>query len=192
MVAGLVIAPQRGYPLDDVSGWQGTTWGMTKSEVTRSLEARGFRLVPSRTTLAAPFGHHFPFQTTIEIDDHSYTVGFQFQDRSGRLTGVMIGTLDDSREHAVKLHGSLLRSLAGRYGPPGDTESRGSVTAASRWTFKTTTIALRLDTDVATRGRRLTQVSVTYSPTAGPDQRQPQDKFLMLALLRLLGEGWRP
>jgi hypothetical protein len=102
----------------------------------------------------------------------------------------VIGTLDDSREHAVKLYGSLLRSLTGRYGLPGATESRGSV--ASRWTFKTTSIALRLDTDVTARGPRHTQVSIAYSPTAAPDQRQPQDKFLMMGLLRLLGEGWRP
>jgi hypothetical protein len=115
-----------------------------------------------------------------------------FQDRSGRLTGVVIGTLDDSREHAVKLHGSLLRSLTSRYGSAADTESRGTVATASRWTFKTTTIVLRLDTDVTARGHRLTQVSVAYSPTVGPDQRQAQDTFLMMALLQLLGEGWRP
>jgi hypothetical protein len=192
MVASLVIGPVRAYPVDDVSGWQGMTWGMTELEVARSMEARGFRLAPNRTSLAAPFEHHIPFQTTIEIDGHSYTVAFQFEDRSGRLAGVVIGTLDDSREHAVKLYGSLLRSLTGRYGPPGATESRGSVAAASRWTFKTTSIALRLDTDVTARGPRRTQVSVAYSPTAGPDQRQAQDKFLMMGLLRLLGEGWRP
>jgi hypothetical protein len=87
MLASPVIGPVRAYSVDDVSGWQGTTWGMTELEVARSMEARGCRLVPSRTPLAAPFEHHIPFQTTIEIAGHSYTVAFQFQDRNGRLAG---------------------------------------------------------------------------------------------------------
>jgi hypothetical protein len=192
MVASLVVVPVPASALDDVLGWEGTTWGMTESEVAKAMEAHGFDLLPGRTPLGGPSARTIRFRTTAEIGGNTYNVAFQFLDRTRRLSGVLIGTLDDSREHTLMLHDSLLRTLTARYGPPSDAESRGSLTASTRWTFKTTTIALRLDADAGLRGYRLAQVSVVYEPNTGSDQREAKGKLGVLALLKLLSEGWRP
>ena len=54
--------------------------------------------------------------------------------------------------------------------------------------FKTTTIALNMYSDTATRSRA-TQVAVTYSPTGS--REDDREKILGLGLLRLLGGTWR-
>jgi hypothetical protein len=192
MLAGLVVVPVSTSALDDVLGWEGTTWGMTESEVAKALEARGFDLISGRTPLGGPLARTIRCRTTAEIGGHTYDVALQFLDRTRRLDGVLIGTLDASREHALNLYDSLLRTLTARYGPPSDAESRGSLTAGARWMFKTTIIALRFDTEAGVRGHPLTQVSLLYEPDTGPDQRDAKDKGRVLALLRLLSEGWRP
>lgn len=192
MLAALVAVPASTSALDDVLGWEGTTWGMTESEVAKALEAQGFHLISVRSPLGGPLARTIRFRTSAEIGGHPYDVAFQFLDRTRRLDGVLIGALDASREHALNLYDRLLRTLASRYGPPSDAESRSSLTTSARWTFKTTMIALRLDTETGVSGHPLTQVSLLYEPNTGPDQRHAKDKGRVLALLRLLSEGWRP
>jgi hypothetical protein len=192
MLAGLVVVPVSTSALDDVLGWEGTTWGMTESEVAKAMEAHGFPLISGRTPLGGPLARTIRFRTTAEIGGHTYEVAFQFLDRTRRLDGVLIGALDTAPEHSLKLHDSVLRTLTGRYGPPSDAESRGNLTTSIRWTFKTTIIVLRFDAEAGVRGHPLTQVSLLYEPNTGPEQRDAKDKERVFALLRLLSEGWRP
>jgi hypothetical protein len=192
MLAGLVVVPVYTSALDDVLGWEGTTWGMTESEVSKAMEAHGYQLMSGRTPLGGPLARTIRFRTTAEIGKHTYDVAFQFLDRTRRLDGVLIGALDTSREHSLKLHDSLLRTLTARYGPPTEAESRSNLTTSTRWMFKTTIIALRFDAEAGVRGQPLTQVSLLYEPNTGPEQHDAKDKGRVLALLRLLTEGWRP
>ena len=192
MLAALVVVPASTPALDDVLGWEGTTWGMTESEVAKALEAHGFHLISVRAPLGGPLARTIRFRTSAEIGGHTYDVAVQFLDRTRRLDGVLIGALDPSREHALNLYARLRRTLAARYGPPSDAESRGSLTTSARWTFKTTIIALSLDTGAGVSGHPLTQVSLLYGPNTEPDQRHAKDKGRVLALLKLLSEGWRP
>jgi hypothetical protein len=192
MVVGLVLAPVSTYALDDVLGWEGTTWAMTESEVAKAMEAHSFDLIAARTPLGGPLARTIRFRTTAEIGGHTYDVAFQFLDRTRRLDGVLIGALDTSREHSLNLYDSLLRTLTARHGPPSEAESRANLTKSNRWTFKTTIIVLHFDAEAGVRGHPLTQVSLVYEPNTGPDERDAKAKGRILALLRLLSEGWRP
>ncbi len=115
-------------------------------------------------------------------------MAFYFLDEPRHLGRVQVGGLDTSREDALKRHGALLRTLTERYGMPSETDSRGTHLSMTRWAFKTTTIALNMYSDTATRSRA-TQVAVTYSPTGS--REDDREKILGLGLLRLLGGTWR-
>lgn len=191
IVASLVAAPVPAYSLDDVVGWEGTAWGMTESEVTKSMASRGFNPVAGPRRLGGPSEGDIPLQTKVDIDGNTYDVAFRFSDRTRGLTAVLIGTVAGSPDHAVALHDSLLRALTAQYGPASGAESRHSTTSLTRWIFKTTTIALHRDTGTAVRGRHLSQVSIVYLPTTRSDQREPDEGILLLLMLQMLGKGRR-
>jgi hypothetical protein len=191
IVASLVAAPVPAYSLDDVVGWEGTAWGMTESEVTKSMASRGFNLVAGPPRLGGPSGGDIPLQTKVDIDGNTYDVAFRFSDRTRGLTEVLIGTVAGSPDHAVALHDSLLRALTAQYGPATGAESRHSTTSLTRWMFKTTTIVLHRDTGTAVRGRHLGHVSIVYLPTTRSDQREPDEGILLLLMLQMLGKGRR-
>jgi hypothetical protein len=181
----LAIAPPA-HALDDVSGWQTTNWGMTESEVKGSLESLGLQLTP----LPTPYGRSLgaaPFKTTVEMPGGHYDAIFLFSGDTHRLGRVLLRTVDFSRPHALKLHDILLRALTEQYGRPGETESRGSTALLTRWTFRTTTVALSMYTDTAVRGNPVTQVSVIYAPTATASG-DARDQLMGLGLFRALGE----
>ena len=190
IAASLVAAPVPGYSLDDVVGWEGTAWGMTESEVTKSMAARGFHPVAGSPRLGGPSEGPIPLQTKVDIDGNTYDVAFRFSDRTRGLTAVLIGTLAGSPDHAVALHDSLLRALTAQYGPATGAESRHSTTSLTRWMFKTTTIVLHRDTGTDVRGRRLSHVSIAYLPTRS-DQREPDEGIPLLLMLQMLGKGRR-
>jgi hypothetical protein len=191
IVASLVAAPVPAYSLDDVVGWEGTAWGMTESEVTKSMASRGFNPVAGPPWLGGPSEGDIPLQTKVDIDGNTYDVAFRFSDRTRGLTAVLIGTVAGSPDHAVARHDSLLRALTAQYGPATGAESRHSTTSLTRWIFKTTTIALHRDTGTAVRGRHLLQVSIVYLPTTRSDQREPDEGILLLLMLQMLGIGRR-
>jgi hypothetical protein len=190
LVAAALALPGSAYPLEDVRGWQTTRWGMTESEVKRSVESLGLRV----TSLPGPHGGALeaetPFKTSIEIDGSDYDVIFQFSGETHRLGRILIRTLDFSREHALTFYGSLRRALAEEYGPPAETQSRGTVASTTEWAFKTTTVVLSVYTETGARAPHVSQVSVTYSPTAAAP-KDTKDKLLGLGLLRALGEAGR-
>jgi hypothetical protein len=190
-LASLVAVPGPAYSLDDVLGWEGTTWEMRESEVAAYVKSRGYDLVPGQPGPGGTVAHYVPFHTTGDVGGSACTVVFHFSERTLRLNAVVVGGIDQFRERAVKLHTSLLNRLTVRYGPPTAAESRGTVALVTQWAFRTTRIALRLDTDTGGRGHHATQVSVLYSPTAS-DERDADERLLLLALLKLLGEGRRP
>jgi hypothetical protein len=191
IVASLVAAPMPAYSLDDIVGWEGTTWGMTESEVTKSMVSRGFNPVAGPPRHGGPFEGDIPLRRKVDIDGNTYDVAFRFSDRTRGLTEVLIGTVTDSPDHAVVLHDSLLHALTAQYGPATGTESRHGTTSLTRWIFKTTTIALHRDTGTAVRGRHLSQVSIVYLPTTRSDQREPDEGILLLLMLQMLGKGRR-
>jgi hypothetical protein len=190
LVAAALALPGPAYPLDDVPGWQTTRWGMTESQVKRSVESLGLEVTP----LPGPHGKSLeagtPFKTTVEIDGSDYDVIFQFSGETHRLGRISIRTLDFSREHALTFYNSLRRTLTEDYGSPGETQSRGTVASTTEWAFKTTTVVLSMHTDTGARAPHLSQVSVTYSPTAAAPM-DTKDKLLGLGLLRALGEAGR-
>jgi hypothetical protein len=190
IAASLVAAPAPGYSLDDVVGWEGTAWGMTESEVTKSMASHGFRPVAGPPRLAGPSEGPIPLQTKVDIDGNPYDVAFRFSDRTRGLTAVLIGTVAGSPDHAVALHDSLLRALTAQYGPATGAESRHGTTSLTRWMFKTTTIVLHRDADTDVRGRRLGHVSIAYLPTRS-DQREPDEGIPLLLMLQILGKGRR-
>ena len=190
IIASLVAAPVPGYSLDDVVGWEGTAWGMTESEVTKSMASRGFHPVAGPPRLGGPSEGPIPLQTKVDIDGNTYDVAFRFSDRTRGLTEVLIGTVAGSPDHAVALHDSLLRALTAQYGPATGAESRLSTTSLTRWMFKTTTIVLHRDTGTDVRGRRLSHVSIAYLPTRS-DQREPDEGIPLLLMLQMLGKGRR-
>ena len=161
---------------------------MTEVDVKGALKSLGLPLDPLPASYARVLEGYVPFKSSVKMAGGYYDAIFLFPEDTRRLGKVVISTLDYSREHALKLHSSLLRALTKRYGRPGGTESLGSSMATlTRWTFKTTTIVLSLYTDTATPGRHVTQVAITYAPTVAALEN-PKDKLLGLALLRALGE----
>ncbi len=191
LVAAVALGlPGPAYPLDDVPGWRTTRWGMTEAEVRRSVESLGLRV----TALPGPRGGSLepetPFQTTIQIDGSNYDVIFQFLEETHRLGHIVIRTLEFSRERALASYGDLLRTFTEDYGAPTGTESRGTVASTAKWVFKTTTVVLTVYTDAAARAPHVSQVSVTYSPTATAPL-DAKEKLLGLGLLRALGETGR-
>jgi hypothetical protein len=110
--AVLVSTPTPAYPfVDDVVGWPGLTWGMTEPEVRRSVDALGMRVITSHPPVAGPFTSYVPLKTSVELDGNTYDVAFRFLDRTERLDAVVVSSPDSSREQALKLQGSLLRTL---------------------------------------------------------------------------------
>jgi hypothetical protein len=175
--------------LDDVLGWKNTTWTMTESEVKKSVEALALHLTSLPTSRVQVQGNEVPFKTVVEIDGREYDVIFRFSGATRHLDRVVVRGLDLSREPALKLHGSLLRTLTDKYGAPSEAEAHGTLLAVTRWNFKTTTIAVNMYTDTAAPGHRLTQVTATYAPT--PRKTEGREKLMALGLFRLLGEAWR-
>ena len=174
--------------LEDVRGWRNTTWKMSESEVKRSVSTLGLVLTPvPASPWPAPFAD-VPFKTKIEIDGSEYDVLFHFLDDPRQLGRVQVGGQDVPREDALKRHVSLLRMLTDRLGTPSETDSRGGLLSMTRWTFKTTTIALNMYTDTGARDRS-TQVAVTYSPTA--QRAEDRGKVLGFGLLQFLGGFWK-
>lgn len=76
IIASLVAAPVPGYSLDDVVGWQGTAWGMTESEVTKSMASRGFHPVAGPPRLGGSSQDPIPLQTKVDIDGNTYESRF--------------------------------------------------------------------------------------------------------------------
>jgi hypothetical protein len=187
LIAAVLGITSPAYPVDDVLGWQNTKWGMTESEVKRSIESLGLPLTLLPASYARSLDAGAPFKTTVEIEGSHYDAIFLFPNDAQRLGRVLIRTLDFSREHALQLHGSLMRALKAMYGQPGETASQGSMASLTRWTFKTTTVILSMYTDTTVRGHAVTQVAVVYVPTAAAAE-DPKDKLLGLGLLRALGE----
>jgi hypothetical protein len=111
IVANLVAAPMPAYSLADVVGWAGAAWGMTESEVTKSMASHGFHPVAGPRRLGGPSEGPRPLQTKVNIDGKPYDVAFRFSDRTRGLTAVLIGSVASSPDHAVALHDSLLRAL---------------------------------------------------------------------------------
>jgi hypothetical protein len=72
IAASLVAAPVPGYSLDDVVGWEGTAWGMTESEVTKSIASHGFNPVAGPPRPGGPFEGDIPLQTKVDIDGGKY------------------------------------------------------------------------------------------------------------------------
>jgi hypothetical protein len=172
--------------LQDVRGWRNTTWKMSESEVKRSVVALGLVVTPAPASPAPPA--EVPFTTKVDIDGNEYEVAFHFLDDSRQLGRVQVGGQDVPREDALRRHASLLRMLTDQLGSPSETDSRGALLSMTRWTFKTTTIALNMYTDTGARDRS-TQVAVTYSPTA--QRAEDRGKVLGFGLLQFLGGFWK-
>jgi hypothetical protein len=192
--AGLVLAIALGpavsaQAVDDVLGWKNTTWSMTEPDVRRSVEALGLRLTTVPASAARVQGGEGPFKTVVGVEGRECDVTFRFSSDTRRLERVVVCGLAFSREHALKLHGGVLRALTEAYGAPSEAEARGALVSVTRWSFTTTTVTLSMYTDTATPGHRPTQVSLTYAPT--PRRTADKDKLLALGLFRLLGEAWR-
>ena len=172
--------------LQDVRGWRNTTWKMSESEVKRSVTALGLVVMPASPSPPPPAD--VPFRTKIEIDGSEYDVAFHFVDEPRQLGRVQVGGQDAPREDALRRHASLLRTLTDQLGAPRETDSRGPLLSMTRWTFKTTTIALNMYTDSGARDRS-SQVAVTYSPTA--QRAEDRGKVLGFGLLQFLGGFWK-
>jgi hypothetical protein len=172
--------------LEDVRGWRNTTWKMSESEVKRSVGALGLVVTPALASPSPPA--EVPFRTKVEIDGIEYAVAFHFLDDPRQLGRVQVGGQDVPREDALRRHATLLRMLTDRLGAPSETDSRGGLLSMTRWTFKTTTIALNMYTDTGARDRS-TQVAVTYSPTV--QRVEDREKVLGFGLLQLLGGFWK-
>jgi hypothetical protein len=172
--------------LQDVRGWRNTSWKMSESEVKRSVAALGLVVTPAPASPSPPA--EVPFTTKVDIDGSEYEVAFHFLDDSRQLGRVQVGGQDVPREDALRRHASLLRTLTDQLGPPSETDSRGALLSMTRWTFKTTTIALNMYTDTGARDRS-TQVAVTYSPTA--QRAEDRGKVLGFGLLQFLGGFWK-
>ena len=172
--------------LQDVRGWRNTTWKMSEPEVKRSVAALGLVVTPALVSSSLPA--EVPFRTKVEIDGIEYDVAFHFLDDPRQLGRVQVGGQDVPREDALRRHASLLRMLTDRLGAPSETDSRGGLLSMTRWTFKTTTIALNMYTDTGARDRS-TQVAVTYSPTS--QRVEDREKVLGFGLLQLLGGFWK-
>jgi hypothetical protein len=189
LIAAVLGVSAPAYPLDDVLGWQNTRWGMTQAEVRRCLESLGLPLTPLPASYERVLGAGAPFKTSVEMAGNHYDGIFLFPDDTTGLGRVLISTVDFSHEHALMLHGNLLRALTEKYGRPGKTESQGSM-ASQTWVFKTTTVVLSMYTDTAVRNNHVTHVAVIYVPTAAASE-DAQQKLLGLGLLRALGEVGR-
>ena len=172
--------------LQDIRGWRNTTWKMSESEVKRSVAALGLVVTPALASPSPPA--EVPFRTKVEIEGIEYDVAFHFLDDPRQLGRVQVGGQDVPREDALRRHASLLRMLTDRLGAPSETDSRGALLSMTRWTFKTTTIALNMYTDTGARDRS-TQVAVTYSPTA--QRAEDRGKILGFGLLQFLGGFWK-
>ena len=188
ILAATLAVTMPAQALEDVRGWRNTTWKMSESEVKRSVGALGLVVTPAPASpLPAPPAE-VPFKTKVDIDGSEYDVAFHFLDDPRQLGRVQVGGQDVPREEALRRHGSLLRMLTERLGAPSETDSRGGLLSMTRWTFKTTTIALNMYTDTGARDRS-TQVAVTYSPTA--QRTEDREKILGFGLLQLLGGFWK-
>ena len=174
--------------LQDVRGWRNTTWKMSESEVKRSVGALGLVVTPAPASPSPAPPAEVPFTTKVEIDGSEYEVAFYFLDDPHQLSRVQVGGQDAPREDALRRHASLLRTLTDQLRAPTETDSRGALLSMTRWTFKTTTIALNMYTDTGARDRS-TQVAVTYSPTA--QRAEDRGKVLGFGLLQFLSGFWR-
>ena len=172
--------------LQDVRGWRNTTWKMSESEVKRSVVALGLVVTPAPASPAPPA--EVPFTTKVDIDGSEYDVVFHFLDDTRQLGRVQVGGQDAPRDNALRRHASLLRTLTDQLGAPSETDSRGALLSMTRWTFRTTTIALNMYTDTGARDRS-SQVAVTYSPTA--QRAEDRGKVLGFGLLQFLGGFWK-
>jgi hypothetical protein len=188
LLAATLSVTMPAQALQDVRGWRNTTWNMSESEVKRSVAALGLVVTPVSTSPSPGLPAEVPFKTRVEIEGSEYDVAFHFLDDTRQLDRVQVGGQDVPREEALRRHASLLRMLTDRLGAPTDTDSRGALLSMTRWTFKTTTIALNMYTDTGARDRS-TQVAVTYSPTA--QRAEDRGKVLGFGLLQFLGGFWK-
>ena len=186
VLAAALAVTMPAQALQDVRGWRNTSWKMSESEVKRSVAALGLVVTPAPASPSPPA--EVPFTTKVDIDGSEYEVAFHFLDDSRQLGRVQVGGQDVPREDALRRHGSLLRTLTDQLGAPTETDSRGALLSMTRWTFKTTTIALNMYTDTGARDRS-TQVAVTYSPTA--QRVEDRGKVLGFGLLQFLGGFWK-
>jgi hypothetical protein len=188
VLAAILAVTMPAQALEDVRGWRNTTWKMSESEVKRSVGALGLVVTPVPASPPPSPSADVPFKTKIGIDGSEYDVAFYFLDDSRQLGRVQVGGQDAPREDALRRHASLLRTLTDQLGAPSETDSRGPLLSMTRWTFKTTTIALNMYTDTGGRDRS-TQVAVTYSPTA--QHAEDRGKVLGFGLLQFLGGFWK-
>ena len=188
VLAATLAVDMPAQALEDVRGWRNTTWKMSESEVKRSVRALGLVVTPApgspwpsppadsrsrrrSTSTAASTTSRFTFSMT----------------RASSVECRWAGRMPRARM-PLRRHGSLLRMLTDRLGAPSETDSHGPLLSMTRWTFKTTTIALNMYTDTGAR-ERSTQVGVTYSPTA--QRVEDREKILGFGLLQLLGGFWK-
>jgi hypothetical protein len=174
--------------LEDVRGWRNTTWKMSETEVKRSVGALGLVVTPAPTSPWPSPPAEVPFKTRVDMEGSDYDVAFHFLDDPRQLGRVQVGGQEVPRDDALRRHGSLLRMLTERLGAPSETDSRGSLLSMTRWTFRTTTIALNMYTDTGTRGRS-SQVGLVYSPTA--QHLEDREKVLGFGLLQVFGGSWK-
>jgi hypothetical protein len=190
LFSALLASASSAYPLDDVLGWRNTRWGMTEADVKGSLDTLGLPLTPLPPPYGRALGADAPFKTTVEIAGSHYDAIFVFPDDTRRLGRVLIRTVTFSRHRALELHSTLARVLTEQLGPPGETESQGSIASLTRWMFKTTSVVLSMDTDTAVPGNHVTHLAVVYAPTTTMSD-DTKDKLLGLGILRALGEVGR-
>ena len=188
VLAATLAVTMPAQALEDVRGWRNTTWQMSESEVKRSVSTLGLVVTPVPASPWPAPPADVPFKTKIEIDGSEYDVAFHFLEDPRQLGRVQVGGQDVPREDALRRHATLLRMLTERLGAPSETDSRGGLLSMTRWTFKTTTIALNMYTDTGARDRS-TQVAVTYSPTA--HRAEDREKVVGFGLLQLLGGFWK-
>lgn len=151
----------------DLPGWHEARWGMSEREIVSAFGSRVTRL-PERKLFAR--WHVDYVIPNFKIDRHNYTVFFQMDDRTNKLTQVLIRLNEmESRVPRDGIFSRVHLLLTRNYGSPaGMTEERWSkspiksIHLSRKWAFLTTTVELYYGWDSQIYASLLT---ITYSPS---------------------------
>ena len=174
-----VSVPSSARP-KDVPGSQGTRWGMSETAL---LNVFGSKLKKLPARQAFVWLHVDYVITDFAIDGNSYTVFFQMDDRSNKLSQVLI-RLNEMETHTPRLEefNRLERLLTTEFGVPeksdhnflGPSSNYRSIEQRRTWKFHTSTIEFYYGWDDQIYASLL---SIRYFPTEHPPPRHRTNRW---------------
>ncbi|HZS07102.1 MAG TPA: hypothetical protein VFD58_19860 [Blastocatellia bacterium] len=170
LLALLLILGAAGHSRqNDIPGWQDARWGMSEDDLVKVSGPRLRKLPKKEIFYKSHVDYVIP---EYELEGRIYTVFFQMNDVTNRLSQVLIRSNEmKSRVPRVEVFNSLAARLAREFGSSGKHKDKSQLESPAKfmvidlsrtWKFPTTTVELSYDWDNQIYASLLT---IRYFPT---------------------------